>query len=271
MRQPLTDFSTNGAPCEIYPSHDFNDFVAALSALTERYAPQDVYALVDVDYTLTVPAHPATHAPNIKVHYPNFLELTQGFSATDIEKFENLVLVQQPQRVIDPKIQAYLAHLKKNHIKTTAITAMLCGGLDPYTTSLTEWRYESLKSLKIDFSTSFPELEALTLTQIPPYLNEHPQYYKGILCTNGEMGQHNKGTVLETFLNHIQYYPKVVVMIDDKLKNLEDVQQILKNSNIRFIGLDYQAGLHFAPDSIGLLAFTQFWTNIKNELYSFNG
>ncbi len=251
---------------DIFRSHDFSDFITTLTNLTTEYAPQDIYALVDVDYTITVPAHPATHAPNVKEHYTQFIKLTKDFSSDELERFENIVLVQQPQQVIDPKVQSYLAQLKKSQIKTTAITAMLCAPLAPDMHSMTQWRYESLKSLNIDFSDSFPQVEIFDFTEIPAYLTAHPQYYKGILCTNGELGQHHKGTVLDSFLKQTGYRPKVIVMIDDKLKNLVDVQATLQNTGIRFIGFDYQAGLQFAQQPVDQLAFTQFWNDVKKAL-----
>ncbi len=251
---------------DIFRSHDFNDFITTLAVLTTEYAPQDIYALVDVDYTITVPAHPATHAPNLKQHYAQFSLLTQTLNPDELEKFENLVLIQQPQQVIDPKVHSYLAQLKKSQIKTTAITAMLSAGPTPDMQSMAQWRYESLKSLSIDFSDSFPHVERVDFTDIPAYLAAHPQYYKGILCTNGELGQHHKGTVLDAFLQKIDYRPKVIVMIDDRLKNLEDVQATLKNSGIRFIGFDYQAGLQFTNQSVDQQAFTQFWADVKKAL-----
>lgn len=253
---------------DIVHSHDFNDLMTTLTTLTTEYAPEDLYALVDVDYTITVPAHPATHAPNVKQHYTAFNQLTQTLTPDELEKFENLALVQQPQQVIDPKVQSYLAQLKKNQIKTTAITAMLCASLTPDTHSMTQWRYESLRALDIDFSESFPHIDVFDFTDIPSYLAAHPQYYKGILCTNGELGQHHKGTVLDAFLKHTGYRPKVIVMIDDRLKNLEDVQATLQGSSIRFIGLHYQGGLQFVEQPIDSRAFNEFWTDIKQELDS---
>jgi hypothetical protein len=264
--QSFMDGKDTAGECEIFHSHDFSDFITTINSLTTEYAPHEIYALVDVDYTITVPKHPATHAPNIKTHYADFLKLTQCLNSEEIERFENLALIQESQRLIDDRVNDYLNHLNKNQIKTTAITAMLCGAIEPYTASMIQWRYESLKALNIDFSDSFPDIDQLNLTDIPSYLKAHPQYYKGILCTNGELGEHNKGIVLESFLNQIDYQPKVIVMIDDKLKNLEDVQRSLQKSNTRFIGFDYKAGLHFASQPIESIPFTQFWNGIKDTL-----
>jgi hypothetical protein len=67
----------------------------------------------------------------------------------------------------------------------------------------------------------------------------YPLYKQGILfCL-----QPNKGKVLITFLERINWEPLKVVFIDDKIDNLQSVQEELKVKNIEFVGLHYTGAL----------------------------
>ena len=52
-------------------------------------------------------------------------------------------------------------------------------------------------------------------------------------------GNYNKGEVLAYWLNKVNYHPKKVIIIDDKLKNILSVEKALHKRNYPFIGLRY--------------------------------
>jgi FMN phosphatase YigB (HAD superfamily) len=62
-------------------------------------------------------------------------------------------------------------------------------------------------------------------------------YYQGILF----VGYYNKGMVLNYFLDRVKYTPKKVVFVDDKLKNVRNVDQALKERGIECLCIRYGA------------------------------
>lgn len=63
------------------------------------------------------------------------------------------------------------------------------------------------------------------------------------------------------------YAPKVVVMVDDKKSNLEDVQKVLTISHpdILFIGIQYQGEFVYAPKEISEADSTKFWQGLADQ------
>jgi hypothetical protein len=102
----------------------------------------------------------------------------------------------------------------------------------------------------------------------------------GILSSNGE-GFTTKGQVLCSFLTHVGLkhrqktsnpgcFPKVIFLIDDRKKNLEDVEIALKscNDSIEFVGLEYQGAFSYAPQDISEEDFEKFWTTLAEKAQS---
>ncbi|NGX35111.1 MAG: hypothetical protein K1060chlam1_01481 [Candidatus Anoxychlamydiales bacterium] len=87
---------------------------------------------------------------------------------------------------------------------------------------------KQLDSLKIDLSETAPKKENL-------YFENGALYKKGILFAKGM----DKGKVLDQFLKKINFTPKSVVFIDDKLKHLNEVDKFCENLKIKFLGFRY--------------------------------
>ncbi|KKK55230.1 hypothetical protein LCGC14_3076640, partial [marine sediment metagenome] len=87
---------------------------------------------------------------------------------------------------------------------------------------------KQLDSLKIDLSKTAPKKENL-------YFKNGVLYKKGILFAKGI----EKGRVLDQFLKKINFKPKSVIFIDDKLKYLDEVEKFCKKLKIKFLGLRY--------------------------------
>lgn len=60
-------------------------------------------------------------------------------------------------------------------------------------------------------------------------------YINGIIFS----GSHSKGEMLVSWLKQSKYRPKKIIFIDDKLKNLESVEQALHQRDYPFIGIRY--------------------------------
>ena len=65
--------------------------------------------------------------------------------------------------------------------------------------------------------------------------NNKPFYKDGIIYCGGK----DKGKCFRAFLEDINGYPKHVVMVDDKQKHLEHVQEAVEDLGIRFDGIRY--------------------------------
>ena len=104
-----------------------------------------------------------------------------------------------------------------------------------------------------------------------------PAYYKGILCSNGEGNQINKGDVLVAFLHKVKYLPQTIIFIDDKIENLENMEQVLAkfDKQINFIGIQYKGAEAYPSRAITQEVFESNWNElvvqtkeIYQELYS---
>lgn len=87
-----------------------------------------------------------------------------------------------------------------------------------------------LAEIGIDFSHNHVGPQILLRELRAPYV-----YKRGILFS----GQNNKGDALVDFLHQIDLVPSRVVFVDDKLKNLHDVEGALNKRGIPFYGIRY--------------------------------
>ncbi|HRW58961.1 MAG TPA: DUF2608 domain-containing protein, partial [Chlamydiales bacterium] len=63
----------------------------------------------------------------------------------------------------------------------------------------------------------------------------HPLFYKGMIFTCCS----NKGKSLEQFLLYAKIHPSKIIFIDDKLKNLVDIEKLCEKEDIPFLGIQY--------------------------------
>lgn len=91
---------------------------------------------------------------------------------------------------------------------------------------------DQLQALDIDFShsTIFGHETFDGFVEYPYH------YHQGVIFC----GHNNKGKVLFDILHQFEYYPEVIIMIDDKEKYLQGLQEeIDKHEGIEFIGIRY--------------------------------
>jgi hypothetical protein len=62
-------------------------------------------------------------------------------------------------------------------------------------------------------------------------------FYQGIMFTNAQ----EKGPSLALFFEEYQFEPKVLVMVDDLLYQLESVEKMCKKKGIKFVGYHYHS------------------------------
>lgn len=151
----------------------------------------------------------------------------------DDQYFFGQVLSKIEYEVVDSKVVEIIRSLQSRNIKTIAFTRMPIGilGIIP---SMEDWRIEHLKKHQFDFSEAFSQFEEIRMdvssTGIPSL------FKKGLLCANKQ----DKGPVFMTFLEAIQWKPRQVIFIDNRLDYLKSVEAALDGTGIEFIGFHYK-------------------------------
>ena len=148
----------------------------------------------------------------------------------------SLYLQQGKKKLVEPEIVDIIHRLQDRGIKTIALSNSP-GGSFGYIPKMEEWRANSLKSLEIDFSQSFPECAFSRFTQADLLGNngEYALISDGIILTNG----FKKSKALSAFLKSIPWQPMEIVYIDDSIEYLQDVQSYARENNISFKGYFY--------------------------------
>lgn len=101
---------------------------------------------------------------------------------------------------------------------------------------ITQATIGQVASLGFDFIKTAPSQDSFVIPAAHPTL-----YLQGILF----VGDYNKkGEIFLPFLSMIQRTPKKIVFIDDKRKNVEELEQALSKYGIEYVGVHYTAIEH---------------------------
>jgi Protein of unknown function (DUF2608) len=114
-------------------------------------------------------------------------------------------------------------------LQSKGITIM---GLTHRQPSAADSTVRQVDSLDFDFLTTAPSKESFVVAAKTPTL-----YFRGILF----VGDYNKKIdIFEPFLSMIKKSPKKIVFIDDKRKNVEELENLARHG-IEYIGVHYTA------------------------------
>lgn len=106
-------------------------------------------------------------------------------------------------------------------------------GLTHRQPSVADSTISQVASLGFDFINTAPSQKTFSIAAKSPTL-----YLNGILF----VGDYNKkGDVFLPFLQLVKKDPKKVVFIDDKRKNVEELEQALSSKGVEYIGVHYTA------------------------------
>lgn len=237
----------------------FKDVDDEIAHLTKQYASEEVLILFDVNYTLLFVDHPAIFIPNIKKHAKEMQIVMQDLSKEQQNVVIGLATKAEPQAVVEDCIPNVVQTLQDKGIKTLAFSAALSGDLNGLDSK--EWFHMTLKSFGMDFSLSFPEERSFIFDDFLSYAGSRPLYHEGIVLTN----KSDKGAVLVSFLKRTGYHPKVVILIDNKKSNADEMAAALKafNPHIEFIGFDYNRGQEYSPQEIDDDSFLKWWKQLN--------
>lgn len=244
-----------------------HDVHAKVLELLKTESPEDVLVVFDIDMTLTQPDHPATFYPSLKNHCNVMKNIKKDLTPEQCDALATSTL-KLPQRLIEKDSPTVIKSLQDKDVKVIALTATLTGSWKDDKNKIIFKRRDAMQQMGFNFSF---QGFVVSYMDFPLYADGYPTLYHGILCSNGEGSGVGKGKVLSAFLRHIGmtkggpygtgYVPKVVIMVDDKKKNLEDVQRVLSKyfPEIRCIIIEYQGAFDYAPQDISEEEFTAFW------------
>lgn len=271
-------FVSSQAQAEIVSVQSMKDLKAKVEGLLHNQKPEEVLVAFDIDMTLTQPDHPAVYYPALIKYVDAYKKIMSSLSPEQKDLISTLITQEVPQKLVEQEAPVILKSLQVKSIKTIALTSILAGKINGFKDKMVMLRRDQLQKIGIDFTKSFKNFcTVMTFSTFQSYAGGHPMFYHGILSTNGE-GDASKGDVLVAFLEHVGphhegkalklgYYPKIVVLIDDKKKHLETVEAALKtyNPSIQFLGIEYKGTYAYAPQNILQEAFEMFWKGLAAQ------
>ena len=228
--------------------------------------PSQTLLAIDIDLTLTMASNPALDLPNYLRHRKVFDRVTHGLSALEIEKMFTHGIMLAGQHVLDPDSVDVVREFKQQGFKPVGFTASIIGPLSGVK-AIESMRTEILSVLGFNFKDALVQ-NKISLEEIAPYNNQVPTYYKGVLFANGGRAPHNKGDVITAFLKATRQKPKTFIIIDDRLKNIEEISRALQeyDPGIEVLGIEYTYAHGLTKGLLSAEEFEKFWQTIRQQL-----
>lgn len=212
----------------IYSIDSIAEAKKSLLALTE----QDL-AIFDVDDTLI--AYKDSLLRPCSTLTLGWLMLKNSSKITPelYNELTSVIFDEAKKDVIEKETPLIIHEMQQKKIKTIALTAATAGAMG-HITKFEEARVKELQEFDIDFDHPFPGVVHIDFEEYKTKNN--PAFFQGILFSDN----FGKARVLLSFLDKVQFHPKKVVFVDDKLKNLVEVEDALTERGIDFVGFHYK-------------------------------
>jgi hypothetical protein len=189
--------------------------------------------LFDLDDVITTPKK--HYNVSYKERKKIVKEMEKKYGENEAKKFWSIILQNRKIEYIDDKIPGIFNYIKQNKIPTMALTKCFTNkyGIIEHAE---DWRIKELEDLKLNFHDISPLKGEVAFDDIVP-INGRPSSItmlkKGVIFT----GRADKGMILERVFQHYNYFPKEIIFIDDKFKNLVSIENLAKKYNIKFKGI----------------------------------
>lgn len=219
----------------------------------DKYREEGVLFLYDIDNTLVT------------------LDQMLGSDQWFVYRFNELIAeMNNTQEALDKALAEWTSvqYISKIHevekgssqmIKSQQESGVMCIGFTTRGLTLSHCALSQLNSIGIDFTLSAPVKHDLLFLTSQSIIFRH-----GVLFTAGT----HKGTTLIEFLNQMNFTPTKVVFINDKHKDLTQVEEGCNRLGIPFIGLRYnyldEEVAAFDPE-IAKLQGDKFFNIMSNE------
>lgn len=209
-------------------------------------ADADTLVIFDVDCVLTMPSDPILQSPTLFKYQAVYEKMRKDLTKDERHLLNHLLVMHSDSQLVELEFPDIIRELQKCNIKTIAMTAGKTGLVGKNDICFPDWRYAELKQLGIDFSIIFPD--KLYFTELADFNGDKPGIEHGIAYSAGN--RNAKGDLLQYLFQAIQFRPKRVLAIDDRLKNLLSFSETLANivPTIGFVGLHY-LGSNFVSTS----------------------
>jgi hypothetical protein len=218
--------------------------VETLTKILAR-ANKDTLVVFDVDMVLLNTKELVFQVPNLDLHNEIILSMQSQYSHEEFDYIVHCALVRIEFELLHPIMSEMVKHLQTLNIPTMACTALLSGLIDSKH-DMMEWRTKQLAKFGIDFSITAPDDALFQAIQFPMYRGNVPQYKNGVMITNGEHSLTHKGMVLTSLLLTMPAMPQRIIMIDDKMQNLENIQMSLNDIGYEgsYVAIEFTAAKH---------------------------
>lgn len=205
-----------------------------MSSITE-FADEQTIVFFDITNTLYISSNTLGHSSwkdffSERVH---LLIKDETIVNKVINLVKNKIVLSIPKKIIEEQTSELITNLQAKHIAVLGCTAKHLSR--PYADNFGELVHGYLTTLGINFERSEEFFKVLKESNNTCYDFAH-----GIIFTGGK----SKGEAIAAFLKTIQPDYKKIIMIDDRLKNLQNAEKILEESQIVFQGYHYQRGVH---------------------------
>jgi len=223
-------FQTNYAFAKIMETSD----VYLIREEMLKFTPDDLitFDVKGVIYT------PEDHILSPK-HVPKFKqklrEIADERGHDEAHRLESIVLSSYEPVLVDVALPGIITEAKNNGIKIIALTSGKTGAVGGLK-SRENLRLKRLKKLGVDFSSSFAQSEILL--DASPYngVELPPSIYKnGVIFAS----RRPKGHIIEIFLQKVDFQPKKIMHIDNRLNKILQVESFCKKHNIEFLGIHF--------------------------------
>lgn len=217
--------------------------IHSIGAINFTNIPENqVLAVFDIDDTLTILHEGAFQRLNFKFHHVEiFNEIMKPLSVEEKLIAFTLPLLMTPGDLIEIQTPEVIKNLQEKGVRTIALTAAMAGKIGDV--FIEDQRIAELKRSKIDFSSSFPDLQERIYSNFrAPIIGSYPLFKRGIIFSN----DNDKGAVLVEFLKTISWLPDLILFVDDRIDHLYSVEKelYLFNPNIQFKGYHFQTDLN---------------------------
>lgn len=215
---------------EIKTIHQINEIEKELS---EKLTSDDLI-LFDIDYTLTMPSHPALSKNAIKKNKDLFRQKLAELTDEEKQLIPLIFISHDPNMSIltEPCIPTLIENIRKKGATVLGFTASDTSVI-PEIGDLPSWRFKELERLEIHFSKTFERTEFFEFT---PHRGTFPLHENGVIYSNVT---HSKGSVLKAFVKKMPQKPVRIVFVDDLIDNLISADHAMQELGIPFLGLYY--------------------------------
>ncbi|MDR0428613.1 MAG: DUF2608 domain-containing protein [Puniceicoccales bacterium] len=260
-----------GVSGEILKATGLEEINSRVEKVTKTVPAKEVWAVYNVDQTLTKPADSALDATNLRQHRDALRKLFSGLTAKQVGDVKLLSVAKTPHVLVEKNGAEVIGKLQKLGVAAFGITSSPCGTLPGEKGQRPFYAIQAnrLNELDIHFEKAFP-FKRVFLQSFARRDGSVPTYYNGVLLSNGE----SKGAALVALLKNCKTQPKVVIAVDENGGQLREMGKHLRKQfpKINFIGYEYvappaDAAVTIKP--IGEEDFLSFWKPLVDRVKKF--